>query len=269
MIASREELTMPTATQEPRHRFIFIAGHHRSGTSLLHSLIKGHPDVSGFSETGAPKDEGQHLQTAFKPARAYGGPGKYVFDIDSHMDETHPLATPDTAQRLFGEWAQHWDLRKDWLLEKSPPNIVRTRFLQALFPNSTFIAVLRHPVAVAYATQKWSKTAIASLLDHTLRGYEVLQRDMAHLRRVHVIRYERLVAQPAREIGSIFELLGLPNVPIQHDVRTGIDRQYLACWDSDNRGRGLISDQALSDLEERSRRLGYSLIGGFDSAYRV
>ena len=34
------------------------------------------------------------------------------------------------------------------LVEKSPPNLVRTRFLQALFPDARQIVVTRHPIAV-------------------------------------------------------------------------------------------------------------------------
>ena len=35
------------------------------------------------------------------------------------------------------------------LVEKSPPNIVRMRYLQALFPRASFVMILRHPVVVA------------------------------------------------------------------------------------------------------------------------
>lgn len=64
-------------------KFIFLAGHHRSGTSLLHEIIREHPAISGFRNTGVPEDEGQHLQSVFKPANSFGGPGKYIFNKNS------------------------------------------------------------------------------------------------------------------------------------------------------------------------------------------
>src|SRR4051794_25412717 len=133
-----------------QHRLIFVAGLHRSGTSLLHRLLRSHPSVSGFSNSGVPEDEGQHLQTVFPPAKELGGPGQFGFNQESFMDENHPSATPENAQHLFAQWSQYWDLSKPYLVEKSPPNLVRTRFLQRLFPDCRFLVILRHPIAVAY-----------------------------------------------------------------------------------------------------------------------
>jgi hypothetical protein len=185
-------------------RFIFIGGLHRSGTSLLHEIIRSHPEVSGFTNTGVFEDEGQHLQTVFKPAKYFGKPGKFVFNKMAYMDDSHPLANSQTAQELFSQWSRYWDTTCNYLVEKSPPNIIRTRFLQTLFPSACFIIVLRHPVAVAYATKKWSgPSSINSLIKHTLLGYEIFMQDMPHLHCVYVLRYEDFVAEPQRFINDI------------------------------------------------------------------
>lgn len=154
------------------HKFIFMGGLHRSGTSLLHKILKTHPLISGFSHTGVPEDEGQHLQSVFLNAKVFGGPGYFALNSASHMTETHPLATSKNARILYSEWGQYWDLEKTYLIEKSPPNIVRTRFLQALFPNSHFITLFRHPIAVAMATKKWADCSIYDLIEHSLIAYE-------------------------------------------------------------------------------------------------
>ena len=49
------------------YRYVFVTGLHRSGTSLLARCIAQHPQVSGFSGTGVPEDEGQLLQSVYPP----------------------------------------------------------------------------------------------------------------------------------------------------------------------------------------------------------
>jgi hypothetical protein len=78
--------------------FVFIGGLHRSGTSLIHECLRDHPDISGFSGTGVNEDEGQLLQSVYKPASVFGGPGKFGFNPRSFMDETHELVVTSAAE---------------------------------------------------------------------------------------------------------------------------------------------------------------------------
>jgi hypothetical protein len=240
--------------------FIFLAGLHRSGTSLLHNILRNHPEISGFINTGVPKDEGQHLQTVYEPALKFGGPGKFAFDKRSYMDETHNLATPENAKLLFNQWSKYWDLNCDYLIEKSPPNIIRARFLQKLFSNSCFVVIFRHPVAVSYATQKFSKTSIKSLLDHTLLVYERFLSDMKYINNVIVLRYEELVCNPQNEIDEIYNFLGIQSFPISHNVDKDINSRYFEAWNKD--GRNIITRLIRKfppSFELRANNIGYSL----------
>ena len=139
-------------------KFIFISGLHRSGTSLLYRILKEQDEISGLSKTNELEDEGQHVQTVYKPAYEFGGVGKFGFNINARLDENSKLINELNRKKLFNEWSRFWDLEKNILLEKSPPNIIRTRFLQKMFPNSYFINITRHPIATSIASKKWSKT---------------------------------------------------------------------------------------------------------------
>jgi hypothetical protein len=241
-------------------KFIFLAGHHRSGTSLLHEIIREHPAISGFRNTGVPEDEGQHLQSVFKPANSFGGPGKYIFNKNSYMNENHALANCQSAESIMDQWEKHYDQACDRYIEKSPPNLIRTRFLQKLFPSSKFIVILRHPLAVSYATQKWSKTSIKSLIEHTLLGYEIFQRDIDYLRHVYVLRYEEFVVNPQDEIDKVFDFLGLNSVSINQIVNSNGNERYFARWESSRkRFMNRILLPVSSKLEARVNRLGYSI----------
>jgi len=195
-----------------KHTFVFICGLHRSGTSLLHRCLRDHPAISGFVDTEATKDEGQHLQSIYPPGYEFGPVNRFGFDSNAHMNEDSPLATQENAQQLYEEWCQYWDVDKPVLIEKSPPNLIRTRFLQALFPNSYFIVILRHPVAVSFATLKWNAERIDDLLRHWLICHEQFEDDRDHLDNVLTLKYEQFVNQPDKELDRFFHLLVLNSI---------------------------------------------------------
>jgi hypothetical protein len=190
-------------------KFVFLCGLHRSGTSPLFRILREHPQISGFRNTGVPEDEGQHVQSVYPPARAYGGPGQFGFSKEAHMTELSQLCNRETVDRLFVEWSRFWNTDREFLLEKSPPNLIRTRFLQACFPNSYFIVIVRHPIAVSLATMKFSRMRLARLFEHWRACHELFEADRASLRNVLVIRYEDLCATPSISLEIIREFLGL------------------------------------------------------------
>lgn len=240
-------------------RFIFVCGLHRSGTSILHELLKSHPAVSGFANTGVPKDEGQLLQTVYPAAKEFGGPGHFGFNPESYMTEQHPLATKASADQLFREWGRHWDLSKEHLIEKSPPNLVQSRFLQALFPNSSFVVILRHPVAVAYATRSNFKRArtlsIAELVAHWIGCHKAFLADLPCLRRACVFRYEDFVRDSGRYLDQIFHLLGLPASRPALKISSQENEKYFELWR--HRTAGELVD--IEKSEPQVNVFGYSL----------
>lgn len=243
------------------HRHLFIAGVHRSGTSLIHELLREHPDVSGFKDTPAyMEDEGQFLQSVYPRGEVFGGPGRFAFDPRAHMTGEHPLATADNARRLFEQWREYWDLDKPVLVEKSPPTILRTRFFQTLFPGSRFLVILRHPVAVAYATRKWSRTSIMSLIDHTLTAYEIFDRDREYLEACHVVHYEDFVARPGPVFGDILAFMDLAPRPVEREVSAAVNERYFEQWRRDRRRFWRPEPRRVpAELEARAARFGYSL----------
>ena len=240
---------------------VLIGGMHRSGTSLLHRLLAEHPDASGFSGTGVEEDEGQHLQSVYPPARAHGGPGLFGFDPASHLTERSSLVSERNRARLLDEWGRHWDLSRPVLLEKSPPNLIRTRFLQALFPGSRQIVVIRHPIAVACATQKWSHTSCTSLIEHWLICHETFLADLEQVERLMVIRYEDFVAAPDATLAAAFRFIGLEPRPSGLEVRSGVNDAYFRRWRANrwNPYKRFDTDRAVRRLAARAGRFGYSL----------
>jgi len=245
-----------------RHKFIFLCGLHRSGTSPLFRILREHPDISGFRNTSVPEDEGQHLQTVFSAAHVYGGPGCFGFAPDAHLTEKSELVTPENRQRLFGEWSKYWDLSKPCLLEKSPPNLIRTRFLQALFPSSYYLVILRHPIAVSLATWKWARTGLDSLMEHWLYCHRLFELDRPHLRRVLVIKYEDVIGATQATLRQIYAFLDLP--PHASDpLNPAGNERYFTAWRKllDGKAKGhCVFHSIVAKYERRIRPYGYSLI---------
>lgn len=208
------------------HRHVFVGGLHRSGTTPLARAIASHPHVSGLVGTGVKEDEGQHLQDVYPRAREFGGAGRFARDPRAHLTELSPLAVPANAERLVESWSPYWDLSRPHLLEKSPPNLIMGRFLQALFPDSAQIMVIRHPVVVALSTVKWRRlasrnwqnhTSLAAMIEHWVIAHELMLSDAVAIRRLHVLRYEDLVADPVTELAAVQGMLGLAT-PIPADT---------------------------------------------------
>jgi hypothetical protein len=246
-----------------RHQFVFVAGLHRSGTTLLARLIAAHPEISGFSGTGAPADEGQHLQSVYPSDHEYGRPGRFGFAPEMHLTESSPLVSDESAQALFAEWSPHWDLSRPLLLEKSPPNLIKTRFLQALFPGSAFVVLIRHPIPVSIPTAKWRGTRrYDRMFEHWLRCHALFQADREHLDRVHVLTYEQLVRDPATELRRVFEFLGIEPALPSESVDTEANAKYFRRWKElkrDPRMRAYLDLVSLR-YELPVRAYGYSLL---------
>jgi hypothetical protein len=264
-------MTAVVQTSIDSGRLVFVAGLHRSGTTPLARLLSTHPDVSGFTDTGAKEDEGQHLQDVYPAARAYGGAGRFALDPRAHLTERSPLASRVNAHRLLEGWAPHWDLDRRLLVEKSPPNLVMTRFLQALFPDARFVVVVRHPVVVSLSTQKWAgpTTGLGDLLDHWFRAHETFLDDAARLRHVHLVRYEDLVAEPSRTMAGVADFLGLDTRFDTTAVDGSRSDGYLAAWGELLHSGSPVTRHRVERLRERyadrMARFGYD----FDDLRRV
>jgi hypothetical protein len=240
-------------------RFIFVGGLHRSGTTPLARILGAHPQVSGLEGTGVSEDEGLHLQDVYPRIRAFGGMGRFARAGDAHVTEDSSLVSELNAERLVASWSPFWDLERQFLLEKSPSNLIMGRFLQALFPGSALVVVIRHPIAVALAMQKWNPSIIArngrrhttlsGLVGHWLRAHELLRADAPHLARLHVVRYEDLVAAPAERLEEIRLFLGL-DAPIDVSaMRNGMSATYRKRWDA--MAHGLFKHRVRAAIERK------------------
>jgi hypothetical protein len=250
-------------------RYVFICGLHRSGTSLLGRNIARMENCTGFKDTGVIEDEGQFLQDVYLTAMTYGGAGRFGFDSRAHLTETSVLFTPANAARLRESWHAYWDNSKTIFVEKTPGNLLKTRFLQAVFPDSYFIVIRRHPVAVSMANQKWkvSLAPLHNLFDHWLHCHALFEEDKKYLKHVYELSYEDYVRDPDKYHEEIAAFIGtrVPANPMEQVTGLYNERYF-------NRWSDFLNNFAFTGYyrfiavkyEPKFMNYGYSLTKGFD-----
>jgi hypothetical protein len=181
-------------------------------------------------------DEGQHLQRVY--VGALGRMDRWAFAPEAHLTEKH--ATPDNARKLWEAWSPYWDLNARFLVEKSPPNLTKMRYLQELYPHARFITMTRHPVVQALAVRKWAGIrtgrygiGLPRLVEHWVHAHEVFADDAEHIENLLVIRYEHLTREPEDVLSRVAAFLGTPPIPADTvDVRRSdtYERAWRATW---------------------------------------
>lgn len=226
-------------------RLVFVAGLHRSGTTPLARALAAHRDVSGLTGTNVEEDEGQHVQDVYPAAKTYGGPGRFALRPAAHLTETTSLVSAANANKLWNGWSKYWDMDCPVLVEKSPPNLVMGRFLQALFPGSALVVVVRHPVVVALSTKKWATgVSLHRLMEHWVEAHRIFQADLPHLQRVTLLRYEDLVAHPEAELARVGAAIGVTGDIPANVIQSSRSSTYEQQWE----------DMAHGSLFQRRRR---------------
>ncbi|MBA3015906.1 MAG: sulfotransferase [Desulfobulbaceae bacterium] len=196
-------------TPVPRpDKWLFLVGCYNSGTTLLAEILGRHPDISGLPT------EGHFITDQFVKDFEVGLPRMWagreeLFRLTETDDGPDPI-------RIKKEWGMRLDLTRPVLLEKSPPNSVRTRWLNQHFIPAYFVAIVRNGYAVAEGISR--KGDPKHLRDgwpveqsawQWRRTNEVLEEDATYLPNFMWLKYEDLVCDPLTELNRIASFVGL------------------------------------------------------------
>ena len=181
-VAGLPPLRAPASDRSP----VFLVGFPRSGTTLLDTILMGHPDVEVMEE----EPPLTHVD------RAVGGLDRLASLSDDELDTMRAM--------YFREAAEATPLRPGMLLiDKSPLHMSKVPLLRRLLPASRFILALRHPCDVAiscFSTNFRLNNAMSNFLslETTVEYYDLIFKNWERARQllepgVHEVRYERLV----------------------------------------------------------------------------
>lgn len=181
---------------------VFLLGFPRSGTTLLDTLLMGHPDVTVMEELPILRDAQDRL-----------GGGCDLATLDAASVRAARAYYFERA-RSIGNWDGH-----TVLIDKMPLNLNKMPLIHRLFPGARFILALRHPCDVVlscFTTMFKLNNAMANFLElQTTAGfYDASFAFWSQCREalspaVHTVVYERMVSDPAIELRDAIAFLGL------------------------------------------------------------
>jgi tetratricopeptide (TPR) repeat protein len=189
---------------------IFVVGMPRSGSTLIEQILSSHSAIEGTMELQDINILVSRLDGAGKKAR----PPDYPEILADLPVERFAGLGEDYLERARIQRK----LGKPFFVDKMPNNFQHAGFIHLILPNARIVDARRHPMACCFSNFKQHFArgqAFAYDLDDVGRYYRDYVELMAHFDsvlpgRVHRVVYERMVADPEREIRALLAYCGLP-----------------------------------------------------------
>lgn len=181
--------------------WLFILGLNNSGTTVLKRYFENHSRIRSLPI------EGQRLTDALPHPAKLGVRLDFAnYPALFHWTEE---SDPRPAYRAMYDWARLYPPGPGILLEKSPPDSVRSRWLQQHFRPSRFLAIVRSPYAVCEGIRRRTGCPLEEAARHWRKGNDLLFRDMERLDRCLWFRYEDFCADPSGHLEKFETFLDL------------------------------------------------------------
>src|SRR5437868_4972465 len=208
--AYREEIARSAAMVTPewyrrwarRPAPAFVLGFPRSGTTLIDTMLAGHPAVTVLEE---------------KPMLAAAADALGDLARVAELEATEAQAL--RARYFEALDAEEPDIGSRLVIDKLPLGISHAPLIHRLFPEARIVFVERHPCDVVLSgfmarfdpqggmANFLDLEDLASLYDATMTLWH--QCRAALPLHVHTVRYERLLAEPETELRGLADFLGL------------------------------------------------------------
>jgi tetratricopeptide (TPR) repeat protein len=182
---------------------VFLVGFPRSGTTLLDTVLMGHPGIEVLEEEPILE----------QVSEALGGVERLPGLDQAEADRLREIYFAEVDRRLS-------EARRKTVVDKLPLNLLAAPLIHRLFPDARLLFAQRHPCDVVLSCFMQSfepNDAMANFLDlgDSARLYDLVlgfwERCRAALPlRVHIVRYEALVEDLEGEARSVLDFLSLP-----------------------------------------------------------
>ena len=232
---------------------IILFGNTRSGTTIVQKVMSAHPDIVGWYEPS-------ELWLYADPRRSHD-----EFDASDATGEVKKY-----IRKRFLQYQKRHGNRV--IFEKTPKNLLKIPYVHAIFPEATYLSMVRHPFSFISSVEfKWQRTVTGKGIIRRLKS--------APLTQLHVHAGNYIVQQYYKRIlrRKYLSIWGPRYRGIQEDLKredqlTVIARQWskgsekaehdLALFDQDQvlrlRYEDFVEDP-VSELERICAHCGYDL----------
>lgn len=231
-------------------RPIFVLGLHKSGTSMLRSLLDSHPDLFSIpiethffqlmkywvrydyrkQQPGKMSREqiisglDQWLKVYNNSTDRYADAvNKGFFDLKRFHQYLQELPEHCSHKEIMEKYYQgiYYALYNEELpekiriVEKSVENAEFAAELANMYPDAKFLHIIRNPYANMVSFRKYKSIVtgyplINRIINSFYNDYYYLYKNLNLLDNYFVISYEKLVSQPRKEMNRIAEYLDIP-----------------------------------------------------------
>lgn len=217
-------------------KYLFILSPPYCGSTLLHGILSSSQAVSPNNTQGTR--EGQGLP----------GVKEIMFDHDRRWDETLEF----DWDFIKKQWSKFWDLNKPILLEKSPPNLIRTEAISKCFKPSFFILVHRDPYAHVESLMRREKWPAEKAAAFAIKCLKYQRDNMEKLDNTMVLSYEELTNDTAGTLDRLKVFMPeLSDIRIEkeYDVHN-FRNQKLQITNLNDEKRALLSPETLKAINQ-------------------
>jgi hypothetical protein len=244
-----------------RYRWIFILGCNNSGTTLLVHLFAKHPEICAIAGRNVTKVLPHPLSAGV--ARIW----TERLDLFRFTEADHQL----DFLRLLYDWVSTLPCpSRPFVLEKAPPDMVCSRWLQKVFPNASFVGLVRNGYAVTEGIRRREGYSLDRCARHWHTTNKILMADCAYLKRFLLVHYEDLAASPRETVGQICQFLGIDSLPLEPAITAewdihNMDNTPSKIQDFNAKSLALLSERDIEIINLHARemleRFGYFSLG--------
>ena len=189
---------------------IILFGNTRSGTTIVQKVVSTHPDVVQWYEP-------RTLWLCADPGRSH-----------DEFDESD--ATDQVKQYIRKQFLKFQEEHGNCVvLEKTPANILKIPYVRAIFPEATFLFMVRNPFSfISSVEMKWQSTVTSKGIRRRLKHTPITQ---LHYYAGRLIRDQFNKRVLRRKYLSLWgpRYKGMEQDLKTHDLLTVIARQWSVC----------------------------------------
>ncbi|HEY1360064.1 MAG TPA: sulfotransferase [Thermoleophilaceae bacterium] len=189
-------------------RTIFSFGVPRSGTYWLQRIVTAHPEVSGVPSESQLFYRGidRLFEVFHHGVRGSGTTGAMYVDRPRLLD-----AARDFCDQVLSPYLEPG---ARYLAERTSMHVYCVGTIAEVYPDARLLHIIRdgRDVARSLVRQEWGPPGVAEAAEQWRSGVEDA-RAAAPPDRYREIRYERLLAEPEKEIADLYEWLELSTGP--------------------------------------------------------